>query len=225
MKKWYNHDWLIQKYQTENLSRVKKYVSGRLLDVGCGTKPYRRLFAENVTEHFGVDLRPERSANKELKSADIYCDIAGGLPFQEAEFDSILCTEVIEHVREPGALIKEMARVLKKGRYLVLTAPECWGLHEEPNDYYRYTRYGLEYLVESNGLRVISLQKKGGLYSVLGQRLSSALHYTLVENRSIFQKLFFKTVYILISRISFIIDTLNKFEGDTLGYTLVAVKE
>lgn len=70
-----------------------------------------------------------------------------------------------------------MNRVLKPGGCLILTSPQVWGLHEEPNDFYRYTRYGLAYLAENCGLEVVSLQARGGYWAMVGQRTSSFVHY------------------------------------------------
>jgi len=222
--KWYSYNYIINYYLYKSLCEAKKYTKGRLLDVGCGQKPYEKFFSDFVTEYIGIDLPQSKSANKLPKKADIYHDINKGLPFGNEFFDTVLCTEVLEHVPEPSSLIKEINRVLKKGGHLILSTPQCWGLHEEPCDYYRYTKYGLKYLVEKNGFELIFIEKRGGLWVMVGQRMSSLIHYNYVDGINIFMKLFFKTIYIFLSQICLFLDRVYKHRGDTLGNTLVAIK-
>jgi len=222
--KWYNHNYLTQSFLYKSLYKAKKYARGKLLDVGCGQKPYENFFSDSISEYIGIDLPQSVSANKLPKRADIYYDINKGLPFESDSFDTVLCTEVLEHVQEPSYLIKEINRVLKKGGYLILSAPQCWGLHEEPCDYYRYTKYGLKYLVEKNGFELKSLEERGGLWVMVGQRMCSFIHYNYVDGRNIFMKLFFKMIYILLSQICLFLDRVYKHKGDTLGITIISMK-
>lgn len=222
--KWYAHDRIIKQILFEFLITAKKYAQGRLLDVGCGDKPYEALFLDTVSEYIGVDLPISRSANKNIKRANIYNDINKGLPFRDASFDTVLCTEVLEHIPEPDSLIAESNRVLRKEGYLILTTPQVWGLHEEPCDYYRYTKYGLEYLMKKNNFKVVLLRKEGGLFMMIGQRLSSFIHYNYVSGKNIFLKLIFKPIYIIFQQICLVLDTLYEHRGDTLGNMLVAKK-
>lgn len=222
--KWHAYDRILKQGLTKSLVRAKKYAKGRLLDVGCGDKPYERLFSDVVSEHVGIDLEQEVSANKLPKKADIYHDISKGLPFENETFDTVLCTEVLEHIPEPDNLIREVNRILKKGGFLILSAPLVWGLHEEPRDYYRYTKYGLKYLAEKNGLEVIYIEKRGGIWVMIGQRISSFIHYNYVDGRNILIKSFFKSIYVFLGQICLILDRAYKHRGDTLGNTMVARK-
>jgi SAM-dependent methyltransferase len=102
--------------------------------------------------------------------ADVVGD-AEHLPIGSATADSILCTEVLEHVRHPEAVVTEIFRALKPGGALLLTAPMSWNLHYEPNDYRRYTCYGLWQLLKAHGFRVVATRRIGGLFSLVGSRL------------------------------------------------------
>jgi SAM-dependent methyltransferase len=75
-------------------------------------------------------------------------------------------------------LLAEMARVLKPGGYLLLTAPQTWGLHREPHDYYRYTRYGLSYQAQKGGLDVIEVAPTCGLWATVAQRIADTTIHT-----------------------------------------------
>ncbi|MHA1381254.1 MAG: class I SAM-dependent methyltransferase [Candidatus Helarchaeota archaeon] len=221
---WYNYNWLNQKFLFDSLIRTKKYAKDKFLDVGCGDKPYKEFFSDVITEYIGVDLPQKESANRLPKRADIYHDINKGLPFNNCSFDTILCTEVLEHIHEPDKLMAEINRVLKKEGYLILSAPQVWGLHEEPHDYFRYTKYGLKYLAEKNGLEVINIEKRGGLWAMVGQRIISFIHYNYVDGRNILMKLLFKSIYIVIGQICLFLDIFYKHKSDTLGNTIVAKK-
>lgn len=129
-------------------------VRGRLLDVGCGSRPYESLFV--VSEYVGLELdTPEnRAANK----ADFYYD-GGTFPFEAASFDAVVCNQVLEHVFEPDAFVMEIARVLKSDGRLLLTVPFVWDEHEQPRDYGRYSSYGLAALLRRNGLEIVEHRK------------------------------------------------------------------
>jgi SAM-dependent methyltransferase len=77
-------------------------------------------------------------------------------------FDIVFCTQVIEHVPDPGALVEETFRVLRPGGFLVLTGPFWWPLHEEPHDYHRFTRYGFSHLLARAGYVDVEITPDGG---------------------------------------------------------------
>lgn len=129
-------------------------VHGRLLDVGCGTQPYRPLF--QVSEYVGLEIdTPEARARG---VADVYYD-GGPFPFDPDSFDTVLCNQVLEHVFEPESFLAEIRRVLRPGGRLLLTVPFVWDEHEQPWDYARYSSFGLASLLERNGFRVHSHRK------------------------------------------------------------------
>jgi SAM-dependent methyltransferase len=94
--------------------------------------------------------------------------LAGGLPFADGSFETVLCTQVIEHLAEPGAALGEIARVLAPGGRLILTAPQQWFLHEEPFDFYRFTRFGLQHLCARAGLAAVEVRSQGGFWAMAG---------------------------------------------------------
>lgn len=115
---------------------LKKYKDslGLTLDLGCGGAPYQKYFPNRI----GFDVQPG-------SGVDVVGD-AHNLPFEDEKFDNILCTEVLEHLHSPHIAISEMRRVLKKGGKLILTTRFIFPLHDTPNDYYRFTKYGLKHL-------------------------------------------------------------------------------
>lgn len=112
---------------------------GRLLDVGCGSKPYRTIFTR-VTEYLGLELDTEE--NRATQHADFYYD-GQTFPVADESVDTVLCNQVLEHVADPDEFLSEIFRVLRPGGTLILTVPFIWPEHEQPHDNRRYTSFGL----------------------------------------------------------------------------------
>jgi SAM-dependent methyltransferase len=148
-----------------------KYVCGRLLDVGCGLKPYAPLLASYVTEHIGVDHPDSPHA---ATSVDVVAS-AYSIPLDDASFDTVLLSEVLEHLERPADALSECFRLLRPGGRLLLSAPFVWMVHEEPRDFYRYSPFGLRFLLEQAGFDVIALRPLGGQWLTLALMLSYAL--------------------------------------------------
>lgn len=151
--------------------------TGRMLDVGCGSKPYRQLFS--VAEYVGMEL--DTPLSRERAVADAYYD-GTWFPFVDGEFDTVLCNQVLEHVFNPDQFLGEVQRVLAPGGRLLLTVPFVWDEHEQPNDYARYSSFGLEHLLLRNGLEVQHRRKLLADASILFQ-LANAYIYKVVQPR------------------------------------------
>lgn len=149
-------------------------MKGRLLDVGCGRKPYREMFSTN--EYVGLEIdTPENRTNKE---ADFFYD-GDRFPFHDHDFDGIVCNQVLEHVFTPDRFLGEIRRVLKPGGLLLLTVPFVWDEHEQPWDYARYSSFGLRSLLEKNGFEVLEQQKINSDVRVLFQLVNAYLFKVL----------------------------------------------
>lgn len=164
----FRKNWLVYKIADKALSEaIKEYARGKLIDIGCGEKPYAEMVKPYVTEHIGVDHRDTLHDKSHIDRFGTAYDI----PAKDGEFDSVICTAVLEHLEEPNKALKEANRVLKKGRYAIYTVPLFWHLHEEPRDFYRYTKYGLKYLFEKNGFEIVKLKALSGFWVTFGQEL------------------------------------------------------
>jgi SAM-dependent methyltransferase len=149
-----------------------------LLDVGCGTKPYRNLF--DVTKYVGLDVDSELTRSRGI--ADVLYD-GKRFPFNDASFDAVLCNQVLEHVFNPDEFVSELARVMVPGGRLILTVPFVWDEHEQPWDYARYTSFGLRHLLEGHGLRITRHDKLLNDISVIAQLLNAYL-FKVLDARS-----------------------------------------
>jgi predicted SAM-dependent methyltransferase len=143
----------------------------RVLDVGAGTCPYRPLFshcryvAHDFKEYQGEKL----GGGTDYGDIDLVGDITA-IPAPDASFDVVLCTEVLEHVPDPAAALREMVRLLRPGGRLLLTAPLGSGLHQEPFHYYGgFTRHFYEKFLPPLGIRITELRPNGGFFRHLAQ--------------------------------------------------------
>ena len=165
------------------LTRVAPRAHGRLLDVGCGQRPYEHLFRPYVSEYVGIEHEgtfEHTNASQSDKKPDLYYD-GKRLPFEDASFDTVLNVQVLEHTPHPALLVKEMGRVLKPGGTLLLSAPFQFRLHEEPHDYFRYSPHGLRTLCDAAGLEIIETLSQGSLWSVVAHKLNSYLAFRVAR--------------------------------------------
>ncbi|MET0751972.1 MAG: class I SAM-dependent methyltransferase [Pyrinomonadaceae bacterium] len=131
---------------------------GVLLDVGCGVKPYEKIFAPFVEKYYGT----EYSATSGFRGnrADVAGD-AERMPFADASVDTILCTEVLEHVKNPEMVIEEFARILKSGGVIITTAPFFYPIHDS-YDFFRYTDTGLAAIMKRYNLEIEKVEPLSG---------------------------------------------------------------
>lgn len=143
---------------------LREHARGRLLDLGCGRVPLYATYKDLITENICVDWENTLHKNEYL---DFECDLTKDLPFEDEDFDTIVLSDVLEHIPQPEHLWREMARVLAKGGKILMNVPFFYWVHEQPHDFYRYTEFALRRLVEHAGLRVLELEALGGSPEVL----------------------------------------------------------
>jgi SAM-dependent methyltransferase len=141
------------------------HLKGRLLDFGCGSKPYKNLL--EVDEYIGVDFVNEGHPH-DNEQIDVYYD-GKTIPFPDNSFDSILSSEVFEHVFNLPEILKELERVLKPGGKILITCPFVWKEHELPHDYARYTLFALEDMLQKNNFTIRVINKSGNFIQVISQ--------------------------------------------------------
>lgn len=153
------------------LRYIKHYLHGVVIDLGCGYAPFKSSMPAVVTQYHLLDVSV-RPMGPELTYIN---DIQNMLDVPSSHYDGALCLEVLEHVPEPILALQEIHRILKPGGVLVLTLPHLSRLHDEPHDYYRFTVYGLRFILERAGFEVLEIERKGGLFSFLGHQVSTLL--------------------------------------------------
>lgn len=196
------------------------FSKGTVLDVGCGTRPYEGMFRGRGCAYLG--LEHPRSGNHPER-ADVHGD-GLCLPVRTSSCGTVVSFQVLEHVPEPARLVAEMARALSPGGHLILTAPHIWGLHEEPEDYFRFTRYGLHHLCTSAGLEVVYVEPMAGYWVTAAQRFCYYVE-SLQNVRGLWRlRRVFPVIWFITQLAGLHLDRLHRVETDTWNYVLVARK-
>jgi len=194
--------------------------AARVLDAGAGEGQYAHHFARQ--KYCAVDLGVGDTA-WDYTRLHAVADLAA-LPFRDHAFDAAIHIVTIEHLREPARALAEIARTLEPGGRLLIAAPHEWEVHQAPHDYFRYTRYGLAYLLETAGFEVVDLRPAGGYFRLLARRLLNGLQFLTGGLRW----LWFVPAAILVVPPALILPYLDFLDRDrnfTLGYLCIARKK
>lgn len=192
---------------------IEKYQAGTTLDIGSGHSPYR--FLCNDKKYINMDISKDKTVN-------IVAD-AHILPFKDETFDTILCLLVLEHTKRPLKILGEINRVLKHSGTLILAVPHITYLHDEPNDYYRFTKYGLTYICEESGLQIKEILPIGGIFSLCGSFISKIL-LTVVYKIPIIYEIASFINKLFIHSISYMDEHIDKNKIFALNYISIVKK-
>jgi SAM-dependent methyltransferase len=157
-----DYNYSIHKLLQDAARRHLRKLHGRVLDVGCGPSPYREFLRADAI-YVGVDRSPEPHVSL-LAAGEM-------LPFADGSFDGVMCTEMLEQSPRPWQVVPELARVLRPGGRLYVTAPFDWHFIDEPHDYFRFTTHGLRLLLEDAGFEIETLEMLGGMFSSFSAKL------------------------------------------------------
>ncbi|OGJ71626.1 hypothetical protein A2454_00840 [Candidatus Peribacteria bacterium RIFOXYC2_FULL_55_14] len=163
-------------------------IRGRVLDLGAGRAKYKQLLQKTATDYTAFDM-------VDGPNIDVVGDVHN-LPFDPCKFGTVVCTQVIEHVREPWRVVEEIARVLLPGGHCLLTTPFMMPHHADPHDFYRYTPDGVRHLCGRAGLEIVASGKYGGANVVAAETLKFlfcnpyAPHKPGIVRRNIFRMLY-----------------------------------
>ena len=182
--------YFVRKGLRKKIISKAPFLKGKLLDFGCGSKPYKEFFTTD--EYIGLDYESHGHSH-DFEQIDVIYD-GKNVPFGNQEFDSVLSTEVFEHVFNLPHVLTELNRVMKPGGYMLITCPFVWNEHEVPYDYARYTVFALESILKEKGFEVISVDKSGTFITAIFQL--SILYF--------FQTFYGKCRKFLITKILFI---------------------
>ena len=196
------------------------FLTGDLLDVGCGSKPYESLFA--VSTYVGLDIDTPRT--RSLCIADYFYD-GTIFPFDDHSFDSILCNQVLEHVFTPNQFLSEIYRVLRPGGKMLLTVPFVWDEHEQPYDYARYSSFGLKALLNENHFAIIYYEKLCPDLSVIFQLANAYFFKISLSWPTFFRVLFTIPIYSLFNLLGLFVRALFPSNPDLFLDHLVLVEK
>ncbi len=191
----------------------------RLLDAGAGETRYRPLFP--LQRYIAVDLAVG-DATWNYGSLDAVADLVR-LPFRDQSFDAAIHLVTLEHLSEPACALAELARVLRPGARVLMVVPQDWEVHQPPHDYFRYTRFGLEYLLRKAGFEIVQMEAAGGYFRLMSRRILNGLQFFARR----FRWLFFPLAALVAAPVALAapaLDLLDRERNFTLGYLCTARK-
>jgi SAM-dependent methyltransferase len=199
-----------------------------ILDAGAGKCPYKRLFSHANYESMDIIEKLEDSYKHTF-----ICDIKN-IPREDNYYDTIINTQVLEHVEFPQKVIDEFYRILKIDGKLFLSAPQAWGIHEASFHFYNFTKYGLESLFRNAGFKIIFINPRGGIFWYLSKIINKLPFEILYQYKKepfkfllllIPTAIFYPVTSILIPLSFYYLDKLDKIRNFTLGYACYCIKE
>lgn len=173
----------------QHVSALIGNLNGKLLDIGCGSKPYKDIC--KVEEYIGLEV--DSIENRKNKKADYFYD-GNSIPFKDKSFDSLLSNQVFEHVFNPNKFLKELNRVTKMEGMFLMTVPFVWDEHEQPYDYARYSSFGLKHILSENGFEVIKYLKSNNGLEVIFQ-LINAYIFKVTLTKSVYINLLMTLIF------------------------------
>lgn len=199
------------------------HARGRLLDIGCGNKPYQEMLMPYIEEYFGCDIVQSTKNCVDVLSP------ANNIPLDSKTFDTVISTQTIEHVEDHQGLVNEAYRLLKPEGYFILSGPMYWPLHEEPYDFFRFTRHGFKYILEKAGFEIVSIEANGGKWAVAGQAFLHALHPQIYYIKGLKGKIARALLRCIggiknINRFFLYLDSKETDHVNTMNYVIVARK-
>ncbi len=198
----------------------------RVLDAGAGEAPYRLLF--RGARYVGLD-DGRGDPRWDYTGLNVSGDLLA-MPLASASFDHVICTETLEHLSDPQGFLVEVARVLRPGGHLHLSAPLSFKEHQQPHDYFRYTRYGLALLLERAGFEAVSVEPEGGYFRYLGDKIQPAHRYLFAKDRALVWKIVFLILQpfsmllftVLLPALCAALDPLDSKRVHTTGFLVTA---
>jgi SAM-dependent methyltransferase len=162
------YNWLLYDQSDKYLIEYIPHYKGIMLDLGCADKPFESFFKQYVDEYIGVDWSNTIHNSK----ADIVSDLNKKINLEDNYADTIVSLNVLEHLCEPQVFLNECYRLLKDDGTLILHIPFQWWIHEQPYDYFRYTPYGLKYMLNKSGFTDIQVQPTSGFYTTIFMKIN-----------------------------------------------------
>jgi SAM-dependent methyltransferase len=219
--KWqfWRYNWIAHHKVIRAIERARVHARGRLLDVGCGDMRAEVWFRAQVDSYWGVDLSASRFLQGKKPVAFARAE---QLPFRAASFDSALGMSMLTYLPEPIRMLDEACRVLRPGGTLILEFTQAAALHDEPHDYFRFTRYGAAWLLERAGFEVIELIPIGGLWTSIGMSAIAAINRVNRGPLRIVTELPSRLLYIVIQLFCELMDRLFRNPRETVSHLAVA---
>jgi len=166
-------NWLARHKIIRALEEARVHARGRLLDVGCGWRPFAPVFEGRVERYFGTDLFT--SGDLAGVPPDFYSR-AEALPVRSECMDTVLGLSMLTYLEEPDRALAEAFRVLRPGGVLIMEFTQMAAVLDHGHDYFRFTRHGAELTLRRAGFETVVSIPIGGLWSRVGLHLIGRLN-------------------------------------------------
>lgn len=174
---------LMAKYVIDFYAEViPRYAHGNLYDLGCGNVPLFEVYKVYVDQICCVDW--PNSLHK-AKHLDLEADLSKPLEVDSRSADTVILSDVLEHIYKPEVTLGEANRILRPGGCLILNVPFLYWIHEQPHDFFRYTEYALSKLVQDAGFEIVELKRLGGSIDVVSDQLSKMVWRVPIFGKSL----------------------------------------
>lgn len=212
-------NWLANHKIMAAIERARGHAHGDLLDMGCGAKPFAPLFAGRVRRYWGTDL----SKSPYLGGArlDAFAR-AESQPFRDGSFDTVVGFSMLTYLPEPVRMIEEAHRVLRPGGTLILEFTQMVPLHDEPWDFFRFTRYGAEHLLRRGGFEPVEYIPIGGLWARVGLSTIAGLNRMNRGPLRVLTELPVRILYVVVQAGCELLDRLFFDPREVLSHLVVA---
>lgn len=217
------HNWSLYNSLDRVVWQYRSKIQGEVYDLGCGDSIYKDFVLTLAENYIGVDW--ENSLHE--SNPEVVADLNEVLPIPTSSADTVLCISTLEHLREPKDFLHEVSRILKPSGTLLLQVPWQWHIHEEPYDYFRFSTYGLSYLLESSGFKRIEVIPQLGFFSTMALKVN---YFTkrVVRGPSLIQttlKLLLLPIWTIGQVVGGVLDRLDRnWSAETAGYFIIASK-
>jgi len=196
---------------------LRRHCKGHILDLGCGTAPLYGIYRELASEVTCLDWDASYHGTVH---ADVHADLNEPMPLPDEAFDTILSTSVLEHVSRPDVAFDEIARILAPGGTAIIAVPFLYPIHEDPFDFYRYTKFALEEKCASRGLEIIEMDEFGGLAEVVCDLIAKVF-----RRRRVFGRILVACLQTFLRTTRIFRRKKRAIERFPLGYVLAARKQ
>ncbi len=212
-----SHNWLIHKINNNSIRVNSGLIRGLVIDLGCGTAPYKEEIQHYCKNYVGVDWK---NSFHDSSDVDIFADLNESLPLKDGCADTVVSFQTIEHLTNPWRLVSECRRILKPGGRVFITSPFMWGVHEAPHDYFRFTRHGLSEMLKKVGFVQIDIEETTGFW----QTFALKFNYHTARFTPRFLKALFIPIWWFGQVVSPTLDRMNFNPHETASYTATARK-
>lgn len=209
-------------YHEDLIKVINKFAAGRVLDIGCGNKPYEKIFEGKISEYIGCDI-----VQSDQEKVDILCE-AHNIPLPDNSFDTVVSTQVIEHVKDHQGLVNEAYRLLKSDHFFIVSGPMYWPIHGDPYDFFRFTKNGFTLILNKAGFEVVEILSNGGMWATTGQSLIHSFRHSKGTNffLKIFRSIFYRLqLHRLVNTFFGWLDKVDYNPVNTMNYVIVAKKK